>query len=190
MYKLICITSRALCRGNFVQRVRDILDMDIPVVLREKDLTEQDYYRLLCEIGRQDITAHNFAGAARAFGCKKLHLPLPILEKTELSGFEEIGASTHSVEQAKKALALGATYITAGHVFATDCKKGLAPRGTALLTEISQAVSIPVYALGGIAPHNAAQTIHAGASGVCAMSGFMQCEDLSEYIEGYRHILG
>ncbi len=188
--KLICITSRILCGGDFVQRVRDILDMGIPVVLREKDLTEKEYFRLLRSIGRQDITAHSFAVAAKEFGCGRIHLPLPLLERTDISDFELVGSSTHSVEQAERAAELGASYITAGHIFATDCKKGLEPHGTGLLTEISQAVSIPVYALGGIAPGNAAECVSAGAHGVCAMSGFMQCTDLSAYIERYKHILG
>lgn len=188
--KLICITSRSLCGGDFVQRVRDILDMGIPVILREKDLTETEYSRLLHLIGRQDIIAHSFAEAARKAGCKKIHLPLPLLERTDISDFDIVGSSTHSVEQAERAAELGAAYVTAGHVFATDCKKGLEPRGIGLLTEISQTVNIPVYALGGIDHGNAADCISAGAHGVCAMSGFMRCEDLSAYVERYKHILG
>ena len=46
-----------------------------------------------------------------------------------LKHFNIIGASTHSLEDAKIAEKLGATYITASHIFATDCKKGLEPRG-------------------------------------------------------------
>ena len=37
--------------------------------------------------------------------------------------FKVIGTSVHSVEDAIKAEQLGATYMTAGHIFATDCKK-------------------------------------------------------------------
>ncbi|MGN1115168.1 MAG: thiamine phosphate synthase [Candidatus Ornithomonoglobus sp.] len=188
--KLICITSRSICGDDFVRRVRDILDMDIPVILREKDLTEKEYFKLLNLIGRQDIIAHSFLDAAREFGCAGIHLPLPVLERTDISGFELVGSSTHSLEQAKRAEELGASYITAGHIFATDCKKGLEPHGTGLLTEISRAVSIPVYALGGIDHSNAAGCIRAGAHGVCAMSGFMRCGDLSAYVGGYKHILG
>ncbi|MDD6763393.1 MAG: thiamine phosphate synthase [Clostridiales bacterium] len=188
--KLICITSRNLCGGGFIQRVRDILDMGIPVILREKDMTEKEYFKLLNEIDRQDITAHSFPDAARSFGCRKIHLPLPLLERADISGFELVGSSTHCAQQAKRAAELGASYITAGHIFNTECKKGLEPHGPELLTEISRLVNIPVYALGGISPLNAAQCTAAGAYGVCAMSGFMKCRDLCAYIEGYKHILG
>ena len=41
-------------------------------------------------------------------------------------------------------------YLTAGRVFVTDCKKGLAPRGFDFLHEVCSSVKIPVYAIGGI----------------------------------------
>ena len=37
------------------------------------------------------------------------------------------------VEEAIEAQKLGATYISAGHIFATDCKKDLPPRGLEFL---------------------------------------------------------
>ena len=187
--KLICVSNRALCGTNFIRRIRDISDADIPVILREKDLTEREYYKLLCKIDRGNIISHSFVGAARSFGCSKIHLPLPLLETSDISGFAEAGASTHSVEEAVRARELGASYITAGHVFATDCKKGFAPRGTDLLRDIKNEVDIPVYALGGISPENARKALSAGADGVCVMSGFMKCADLPRYIEEYRRIL-
>lgn len=38
---------------------------------------------------------------------------------------KKIGCSIHSVEEAVEAQKLGASYITAGHIYATDCKKDL-----------------------------------------------------------------
>ena len=38
---------------------------------------------------------------------------------------------------------LGATYVTAGHIFTTDCKKGLPPRGLDFLKNVCDAVTIP-----------------------------------------------
>lgn len=51
----------------------------------------------------------------------------------KLSKFKTIGTSAHSVEEAIEAQKLGATYISAGHIFATDCKKDLPPRGLEFL---------------------------------------------------------
>ena len=47
--------------------------------------------------------------------------------------FQRIGTSVHSVEDAKEAERLGVSYMTAGHIYITDCKKGLAPRGLGFL---------------------------------------------------------
>ena len=84
------------------------------------------------------------------------------------------GVSVHSVEDARLAEQCGATYLTAGHVFVTDCKKGLAPRGLDFLHEVCSSVKIPVYAIGGINDKNAASCIREGAAGVCVMSGYMR----------------
>lgn len=68
----------------------------------------------------------------------------------------------------------GATYITASHIYETDCKKGLEPKGIDYLKEVCKAVSIPVYALGGINYGNMAEALDAGAEKVCMMSEMMR----------------
>lgn len=96
--------------------------------------------------------------------------------------FSVIGASCHSVEEAVEAQKMGCTYITAGHVFATDCKKGLPPRGLPFLEQVCRSVSIPVFAIGGIAPDNLPLIRQAGASGGCIMSGLMKCQDVNVWL--------
>ena len=88
-----------------------------------------------------------------------------------------IGCSIHSVEEAIMAEKLGASYITAGHIYATDCKKGLAPRGLDFLENVVRSVSIPVYAIGGIdiEGDRRKEVMIRGAAGSCIMSGMMRC---------------
>ncbi len=165
------------------------------IILREKDLTEEEYKKLaeqvlkLCERYEVPCMLHSFADAAIKLGAENIHLPLHILR--ELDGkkkekFKEIGASCHSVEEAQEAERLGCTYITAGHIFATDCKKGLPPRGLAFLQAVCQSVSIPVYAIGGIGSENIASVGKAGAKGACIMSGLMQCEDVEQFLRALK----
>ena len=153
------------------------------IILREKDLPPVTYRELaikvleICENAGVSCVLHYFYKEAIELGVKKIHLPLHILEimtEREKNCFEVIGVSTHSVEQAKMAEELGASYITAGHVFVTDCKKGLAPRGLGFLKEVCESVDIDVYAIGGISKENMSSCIAAGAKGVCMMSGFMK----------------
>lgn len=85
----------------------------------------------LCKKYDVQCMLHSFINVAMELEHPYIHLPLPILEayvKKDLSDnyqqfFKVIGTSVHSVEDAIKAEQLGATYMTAGHIFATDCKK-------------------------------------------------------------------
>lgn len=91
-----------------------------------------------------------------------------------LCDFNIIGASVHSLEEAMEAERLSASYVVAGHIFPTDCKAGLLPRGTGFLKEICENVHIPVYALGGINDNNEELVKECGADGACRMSGYMR----------------
>ena len=160
----------------------------VSIVLREKDLSEIDYKALaekvlkICKENNTECILHTYHKVAKELDCKKLHVPLHVLKSnTDISkAFNEIGVSIHSLNEAIEATNLGATYITAGHIFATDCKKDLPPRGLDFLTSVCNAVQIPVYAIGGISPENAQQAIDAGAAGICIMSGLMKCKDPKE----------
>ena len=87
---------------------------------------------------------------------------------------KRIGTSIHSVEDAVFAESHGADYITAGHIFTTDCKKGLPGRGVDWLKSICHAVSIPVYAIGGISDANISMLSDCNIAGYCMMSASMK----------------
>lgn len=114
-----------------------------------------------------------------SFSCNRLsELPEnPAINSSEnsLPAFSCIGASVHSVEDALAAQKAGATYLTAGHIFDTDCKKGLPGRGLAFLKDVCQATALPVYAIGGVTPENLPDVMAAGAAGGCMMSLAMKC---------------
>jgi thiamine-phosphate pyrophosphorylase len=109
-----------------------------------------------------------------------------------LADFALLGVSTHSVEQIQEACEIGASYVFYGHVFQTDCKKGVPPRGLELLQRMCAQADVPVYAIGGITPENAMQAVDAGAAGVCVMSWGMQenRETIQAFVQqchGRRH---
>ena len=104
------------------------------------------------------------------------------MTEAQKAQFKEIGASCHSVEDALEAVRLGSTYLTAGHIFDTDCKKGLPGRGLDFLRAVCENVSVPVYGIGGINCENLVDVRKAGAKGACVMSGAMQCEDVGFYL--------
>ena len=187
MCKILAVTNRRLCEEPFPRRIARIVRSGVDgIILREKDLAEADYRLLareilpLCREARVPCLLHSFPAAAAELGADGLHLPLPLLRRLsagERSAFSRLGASCHSLADVEEAAALGCTYVTLGHIFATDCKPGLPPRGLDLLREVCAASPVPVYAIGGIAPENLGQVRRAGAAGACLMSGLMQCPD-------------
>ncbi len=193
MSDIICVTNRALCEEDFLTRLTRIAAAGpAAIILREKDLPEDQYRKLasqvlaICKNHGTPCILHSFTDAAIELGADAIHLPLHLLREMtdeQKSHFRIIGASCHSTADAIKAQQLGCTYITAGHIFATDCKRGLPGRGLEFLKETCESVSIPVYAIGGISRHNIAAVRSAGAKGACIMSGLMRCEDVNSYIK-------
>lgn len=198
MYKLLAITNRHICNNEFLAQIQDICTLNekntviesVSIVLREKDLSEKDYKKLaakvlnICEKNNTECILHTYYKVAKELNCKKIHLPLHVLKSNPniYKDFNEVGVSIHSISEAIEAMNLGATYITAGHIFATDCKKDLPPRGLSFLSSVCSSVNIPVYAIGGISPANAEKAINAGAEGVCIMSGLMACKSSQLFI--------
>lgn len=155
------------------------------VVLREKDLGANEYMRLakeaaiVCARFGVPLAVHTHEKAAIAVEATALHLTMDALRSRVDRGLRagfRIGASVHSVEEAMEAQALGADYLIAGHIFPTDCKPGVKPRGLDFLREVCSAVDIDVFAIGGIDlnPERIVAARAAGASGTCTMSAAMR----------------
>lgn len=182
MFEIWCITERSRCGDDFLFRLqRTAQAKPDRVILREKDLSPQAYRALaetvlpLCRQAGVPCSLHTFSQEALYLGVKDLHLPLPLLRtlpQERKESFPFIGTSCHSPEEAEEAEALGADYLIAGHIFPTDCKPGLPPRGLDFLREICHKSRLPVYAIGGITPERIPALKEAGAAGACLMSSF------------------
>ena len=191
MFEILCVTSRALCREDFLTRLERLAAArPAGIILREKDLPPLEYKKLavavmdLCARRGIPCILHTFAEEALELGAPAIHLPLPALRSlspAERRAFSALGASCHSAEDAAEAEALGCAYVTAGHVFDTACKAGTPGRGPDFLRDVCRRVSIPVYAIGGITPENVVAARAAGAAGACVMSGAMTCADPEAY---------
>ena len=195
MFRIICVTNRKLCAGDFVARLSEISRGGADyVILREKDLSEAEYAELaeraLAVCGER-LVLHGTGALPLLRRLPRLHLPLALLENNPALRREAelLGVSVHSPEEAKRAEALGADYVTAGHVFVTDCKRGVPGRGLDFLKAAAASVRIPVYAIGGISAQNVAAVRGAGAAGACVMSGLMSCQSARAELEALRRAL-
>lgn len=192
---IIAVTNRHLCQGDFIEQIEKIARAKPhALLLREKDLPEAQYLELaltcneIC--GKYDVPliAHRFIDAARKLGIKRIHLPGDefLAHRGKLREFAQIGVSVHSVDEAVFTASHGASYLIAGHIFSTDCKQGVPPRGLPFLAQVCAAVEIPVFAIGGISQRNAGSVIQNGAAGFCVMSPLMNCDQPGCKIAAYR----
>ena len=178
---IIAVTARSLCPRPLWEQIPRLRDAGITrVILREKDLSSDEYLSLAekvlraCDACGVELTLHSFPEAAENLGVNRLHMPLPLLGSDLSRSFPILGTSVHSTVQLKQAESLGVTYVTAGHVFPTDCKKDLPARGIRFLSGICSDTDLPVYAIGGITPENLPEVLACGAKGACNMSSAMR----------------
>lgn len=91
-----------------------------------------------------------------------------------------IGISTHNLEQVEAAVAQRPEYIAYGPIFATSTKQNPDPiQGLdALRLAVEAASKIPVVAIGGITPVQAADVYASGAAAICAISAVNNASDV------------
>ena len=199
--KLNIISNRKLCENeNLEKQIKKIFsayekkiilkNFDIvALTLREKDLNKNEYLKLIekvypiCQKYKINLILHqNYdLNLDDKYKIDGIHLSYSIFKslneniKAELiKKYKRIGVSIHSLDEAKEVESLGASYVVAGHIFETDCKKSLEPRGLKFIEDLSSALSIPIFAIGGIDEKNSLSVINSGAFSVCMMSTLMK----------------
>ena len=199
--KLNIISNRKLCANENLEKQiekifsayqRKIILENFEIVsltLREKDLNKNKYLKLvekiypICQKYRIDLILHQNYDLRldNKYNVEGLHLSYNTFKSLNknireelIKKYKKIGVSIHSIDEAKEVENLGATYIVAGHIFKTDCKKDLEPRGLEFIQELSSALIIPIFAIGGINQENSHLVINSGAFGVCMMSSLMR----------------
>ena len=199
--KLNIITNRKLCENENLEKQiekifsayqRKIILENFEIVsltLREKDLYKNEYLKLvekiypICQKYRIDLILHQNYDLRldNKYNIKGLHLSYNTFKSLNknireelIRKYKKIGVSIHSVDEAKEVENLGANYVVAGHIFKTDCKKDLEPRGLKFIQELSLILTIPIFAIGGINEKNSHLVINSGVFGVCIMSSLMK----------------
>jgi thiamine-phosphate diphosphorylase len=184
---IIYITNRKICSGDFLGRI-DMLAKSRPhaIMLREKDLGQKEYEALaakvksICYMSGVSLIVNGHIETASKLGILFIHLSMTDLRlhAAGLNDFTSVGASVHNVSEAQEAQELGASYLIAGHIFPTDCKKGVPPRGMSFLREVCNSVKVPVFAIGGMTKDRIEDVMSVGAKGICLMSEAMTSKNI------------
>ena len=100
-----------------------------------------------------------------------------------------VGRSTHSLVQARAAMAEGADYIGFGPLYATGTKPDYNPIGLDDIAEVHRFATTPVFCIGGVNLQTLPEAVAAGAKRVVIVSALLLAADMSGYIRSVRTLL-
>lgn len=196
---LYCITASEHSNG------RDNLDVVVQMIsagvttiqYREKELEMGEKYaqclkiRALTQEAGVTFIVNDHVDLALAVQADGIHIgqdDMPVAVVRKLVGNNMlIGVSTHSPEQAQKAVQSGADYIGVGPIFETKTKKNVcAPVGLSYLAYAVAHVPIPFVAIGGIKEHNVQQVLDAGAPWVAMVTEITKADNIPQKIANIK----
>ena len=197
---LYAVTDRAwTIEKTLTMQVKEALEGGITCLqLREKELDNEEFLKEALEIREL---------------CKKYKVPFIINDNVEVAlksdadgihvGQDDmnvklvrkavgdnkiIGVSVQTVEEAVLAEKDGADYLGVGAVFNTSTKKDAADVSLETLKNISNAVSIPVVAIGGINEDNIYKLKDCNIDGVAVVSAIFASKNITESTRKLRNL--
>lgn len=124
-----------------------------------------------CHLGQEDFFDAGFRTAAQVTGCP------PQMR---------LGLSTHSPDQAQRALRAAPDYIAIGPVFATGTKPTARPVTLDYVRWATANVTIPWFAIGGINLENLDEVLGAGARRICVVSAILNAPDITRACQQFK----
>jgi thiamine-phosphate pyrophosphorylase len=201
-FSLCLVTDRSQVTGTLGEAVEACLGAGLKAVqLREKDLAARDLLSM-ARVLRESTRRHgaklivndraDVALGAGADGVQRAGTSLPVSALRAISppGFL-IGASVHSVAEARAAEPEGADFLFFGPVYDTPSKRPYGPpQGLSALERVTSAVRLPVLAVGGVTPARVAEVVRAGASGVAVIAAILGATRPADAVKAFLDALG
>jgi thiamine-phosphate diphosphorylase len=192
---LYLVTNRNLItKGTLISVLGEAIEGGVDIIiLREKDLPFEELLKLAKEIktlirGRgTQLYINGNLEIAQLINAEGYHCSYNTFINTPIDFNGIIGVSVHSIEEAIFAEQRGADYLFAGHIFPTDCKKFLEPRGIKWLESLIKQVNIPVVPIGGISPNNIASLPN--LKSIAVMSQIMAAGNPKEVVRELKGLL-
>lgn len=167
------------------------------VILRERSKSDAQLEDLVerlltADFPREKLIMHARLDLAAKMGISKVQLTSYGISLSEAKcryPALSYGRSIHSIEEAEDAAREGADWLLYGHLFPTNSKKGLAPRGTAELFKMTAAIDIPIYAIGGIEPEHLRNLHENGVAGAAILSPIFKSRDAAASAKTYSECI-
>mgnify|MGYP003294868661 FL=1 len=190
---LYAVTDRAWLKENedLTSVCKSVLENGATFLqIREKDLDEGTFeqeaeaLKKLCAQYHIPFVVNDSVEIALDIDADGVHVGQSDIKGRDIRsmiGNEKIlGISAGTVEEAIAAEKAGADYIGVGAVFSTSTKKNARNLTVDKLKEISESVSIPVVAIGGIGASNIMELMESGVDGVAVVSAIFAAESPGE----------
>jgi thiamine-phosphate pyrophosphorylase len=169
-------------KNSSPEEIRRMAEKILPVTKRANvGLVINDHLEIARELGAEfcHLGQEDFFDA----GYKQI-------SELRIANYElRIGLSTHSPEQAQRALAAGPDYIAIGPVFATGTKPGAKPVTLDYVRWANENVKIPWFAIGGINLKNLNEVLASGTRHICVVSAILNAPDVAKACAEFRRQL-
>lgn len=147
----------------------------------------------LCKHYQVPLIINDDAQLAAETGADGVHIGMsdaPLAQARALLGPRGIVGVTcgNQLERALAAQAGGASYVSFGRFYDSRTKPDAPPAGIETLHKAAAAIQIPVCAIGGLTPHNAAPLIAAGADMIAAVGGVFDAPDIKTAAQEYSRL--
>jgi thiamine-phosphate pyrophosphorylase len=147
---------------------------NVGLVINDYDDIARELDADFCHLGQEDFFNAGYKSVIELWGMERVL---------------RIGLSTHSPEQAKRALAAGPDYIAIGPVFATGTKPTAKPVTLDYVRWAAENVTVPWFAIGGINLENLGDVLVAGAKRICVVSAILNAPDAVKACAEFRRRL-
>ncbi len=192
--KLIAVTNDTMQPQQLAATLLAIEPYIDAVIVREKTKVDATLLGLLQTIlargfDSEKIIVHGRVDIATVANIQKVQLPshgIPLTLAKEQFPHLSFGRSIHSHRGAETAVHEGADWLLYGHLFPTDSKQGLPPRGTEELYRITTSLPVPVYAIGGIQVKHIQALRKAKVAGLAVMSSIFTSDNPKEAAQAYH----
>ena len=195
------LLTETACARPWAETLRAVLAGGADCVqVREKSLGDRDLLarvRAAIEIARPvgaAVVVNDRVDLALAAGADGVHVgqgDLPPDEVRRLAGDRlVVGASTHSLAEARAAVAAGAHVCGVGAMFASPTKPDVPPSGPAYLRAyLAEFPHVPHLAIGGIDAARAAELASLGCRGVAIGAAACAAHDPAAAVHAIRSAL-
>ncbi len=198
--KLYVLVSQASCKASLVGTVREALAGGAQIIqLREKSAPDSALLEMARDLRKMTRQAGalfiindrpDIALLTEADGVHVGQDDLPVQQVRRLLGPEAlIGVSTHDMEQVRRAVLEGASYLGVGPTFPSKTKDFAAFPGLDFVRQVAAETALAAFVLGGVTLDNVGEVLAAGGTRVAVSHALCAADEPQAVARKMRALL-